>query len=414
MKITKEQKGITLIALVITIIVLLILAGAALATLTGNTSIIDNANNAVERYNKSANNDQNVLNQVESLFAKYMGESNNIGDDNDDTPAAQTYTITYNANGGTGTMEQATASTTSTSAFTPPTGESFIEWNTEADGSGTSYEPGASVPSDVTLYAIWAKTVANLQEGDWVLYDTGVSTVGTNGVIPCRVLYNDATRGIQLISKGVVGEITFGIDDNDIDAALPSYNDAIEVLNGTKQQDGVTVGATKYLNTTYAYDARSVGSVPTVENGIFTSKNSETPGPITLTFTYKGSTALNAKGEDTNYITDWNQMGSLGTSNENIQNINDWYWLASRNAYIEERNGRQHCIFGMRCILADGSLSFASDCYLNEESATADNETYSSAFGLRPCFSLKPNIKVITEGGKDGTTEAKAYTLLAQ
>ena len=77
MKITKEQKGITLIALVITIIVLLILAGVALATLTGNGSIIDNANYAVTEYNKSAGNDQNVLNQVENLFAKYMGNGNN-------------------------------------------------------------------------------------------------------------------------------------------------------------------------------------------------------------------------------------------------------------------------------------------------------------------------------------------------
>ena len=73
MRLTKDQKAITLIALVITIIVLLILAGVALATLTGNTSIIDNANNAVERYNASAGNDQNVINQVENLFAKYLG-----------------------------------------------------------------------------------------------------------------------------------------------------------------------------------------------------------------------------------------------------------------------------------------------------------------------------------------------------
>ena len=79
MRLTKEQKGITLIALVITIIVLLILAGVALATLTGNGSIIDNANYAVERYNASAGNDQNVLNQVENLFAKYMGGSSSAG-----------------------------------------------------------------------------------------------------------------------------------------------------------------------------------------------------------------------------------------------------------------------------------------------------------------------------------------------
>ena len=93
-KIFKHNSGITLIALVITIIVLLILAGVALATLTGNTSIIDNANKAVERYNKSADEDQKVLNQVKDLFAKYMG-GEQVGetgddDDDDDTPPAAT------------------------------------------------------------------------------------------------------------------------------------------------------------------------------------------------------------------------------------------------------------------------------------------------------------------------------------
>ena len=118
MRITKDQKAITLIALVITIIVLLILAGVALATLTGNTSIIENANNAVERYNASAGNDQNVLNQVENLFAKYMGEINNAGDDDDDdTPPAGPLLstqvqpgdyITYNPELGVATADKAT------------------------------------------------------------------------------------------------------------------------------------------------------------------------------------------------------------------------------------------------------------------------------------------------------------------
>ena len=43
-----KQKGITLIALVITIIVLLILAGVSIATLTGQNGILTQANNAKE------------------------------------------------------------------------------------------------------------------------------------------------------------------------------------------------------------------------------------------------------------------------------------------------------------------------------------------------------------------------------
>ena len=68
----KQQKGITLIALVITVIVLLILAGVALATLTGDQNIVENANQAVQKYNAAVGNDENVVNEVEKLLNKYF------------------------------------------------------------------------------------------------------------------------------------------------------------------------------------------------------------------------------------------------------------------------------------------------------------------------------------------------------
>ena len=52
--IVKKQTGITLIALVITIIVLLILAGVSIATLTGNNGILKQANQAKENNNREA------------------------------------------------------------------------------------------------------------------------------------------------------------------------------------------------------------------------------------------------------------------------------------------------------------------------------------------------------------------------
>ena len=49
---SKRQKGITLIALVITIIVLLILAGVSIATLTGENGIFSKSQEAKEKYEK--------------------------------------------------------------------------------------------------------------------------------------------------------------------------------------------------------------------------------------------------------------------------------------------------------------------------------------------------------------------------
>ena len=45
---TKENKGVTLIALVVTIIVLLILAGISILTLTGENGLITKTNSAKE------------------------------------------------------------------------------------------------------------------------------------------------------------------------------------------------------------------------------------------------------------------------------------------------------------------------------------------------------------------------------
>ena len=62
--------------------------------------------------------------------------------------------VTYNANGGSGSMGT-TKITVAANGFTAPTGQEFQEWNTESDGTGESYEAGDEVESNTTLYAIW-------------------------------------------------------------------------------------------------------------------------------------------------------------------------------------------------------------------------------------------------------------------
>ena len=70
-----------------------------------------------------------------------------------------TYTVRFNANGGTGTMADVTgvpagAYTLPANGFTAPAGKQFKGWSTGATGAviaGTTY----NVTGDVTLYAIW-------------------------------------------------------------------------------------------------------------------------------------------------------------------------------------------------------------------------------------------------------------------
>ncbi|MBR1497401.1 MAG: leucine-rich repeat protein, partial [Oscillospiraceae bacterium] len=71
------------------------------------------------------------------------------------------YTVTFNANGGSGTMSPQTvtagdAITLNANSFTR-SGYTFSGWNTAANGSGTSYADRASVSpgANLTLYAQW-------------------------------------------------------------------------------------------------------------------------------------------------------------------------------------------------------------------------------------------------------------------
>lgn len=78
----------------------------------------------------------------------------------DTTPTE--YTITYEANNGTGSsgsvlVNPGTEHTINYIQFDAPTGKVFDKWNTEDNGSGTSYYPGdkLTVNRNYTLYAIW-------------------------------------------------------------------------------------------------------------------------------------------------------------------------------------------------------------------------------------------------------------------
>ncbi len=65
-----SQKGITLVALVITIIVLLILAGVTIS-LVLNNGLIDRAQNSVQVYDNAQQNEMEQLNHAENVFNAY-------------------------------------------------------------------------------------------------------------------------------------------------------------------------------------------------------------------------------------------------------------------------------------------------------------------------------------------------------
>ncbi len=253
-------------------------------------------------------------------------------------------------------------------------------------GQGGTSEPDTPEVTDPLL-----KDIA--KPGDYVKYDTGTE----KGVVLFRVLYNDATNGLQIISDKNVENVTLGTEGNDLSAwqaSMNDYNNAIETLNQK---------AERYATSSpYALDGRCVGSVPTVgEDGKFNAKNTENVGPFN-DFEFTPSSEIeginNMKDEDTNHTADQTAMEAIG---EDIWTTGKTYWLASRSV----NSNSSDCNFAVRYVSASGGLYYSLLCSVYSVGGTYG---FANVIGLRPCISLKSDIKVT---GGDGEGEETAYEL---
>ena len=73
--------GITLIALVVTVVVLLILAGVSLNLVIGNEGILTRSKEAANKYGKQAENEQQGLNDIETWLGEQFGDGTDSGED---------------------------------------------------------------------------------------------------------------------------------------------------------------------------------------------------------------------------------------------------------------------------------------------------------------------------------------------
>ena len=76
-----HERGITLIALVITIVVLLILAAVSLNLVIGNEGILTRSKDTVDKYGRQAENEQQGLNNVETWLGEQFGDGTGSGED---------------------------------------------------------------------------------------------------------------------------------------------------------------------------------------------------------------------------------------------------------------------------------------------------------------------------------------------
>ena len=193
-----NTKGITLVALVVTIVVLLILAGITINTLFSDNGIIKKAQDAVNATNKSGQDEQQSLQNLANQLEEY---TNGINDGNNSPNPSDLPTIAELI--ASGDMQVG----------------DYIEYD---QGTGTFNVDTSQTGYDKTQ--TFDKTAYN---GVW------------------RVLYADSSK-IEIISQGKVIENLYL-------KGKAGYNNILKTLNNISNQ---------YTNNKYAIRGRTFGSNP--------------------------------------------------------------------------------------------------------------------------------------------------------
>ena len=186
-------------------------------------------------------------------------------------PAAS-YTITYDANGGSGDAMESSTNTVSACTFTAPTGKEFKEWNTLATGLGDSYDPGDAASSDLDLFAIWQTKVEKFT----VKYMDGTTELGSEvvevGQHPTGSAITDPTKDCYTFAGWDPALNTVSGDDGDVVEVNATWT-PIYSSSATLISDAVVSGKPN-VNTVFA--ASNIVSSITFTSGNYEFTSNET------------------------------------------------------------------------------------------------------------------------------------------
>ena len=381
----KNKYGISLIVLIVTIIVMIIIAGAIIMTLSG-TGIIDKAENGVDLHNQAVEREQiimalsryqlqkNTKDNPQTLLAIMQDELNK--DAMVAGPANGPITVVFNRTQNKYVVYENGDIVGPTKAVDAaleeyilgPTREG-VDFNQIFDGQNFK---GTDLDIEFVSNSVNFTNIANGQYGEnvYIKYNDneyykfnvnmsfdsaqpftdpiyGVQFIGkldgTNKIgqqveyagMLWTVLYDDNEHGLQLIANDALTDLTgskIAIDADNMSEAITSFNSSITTLNlACINKIPAAPGVIKNI--------RSVGSNstnPTYENKtLFSSSNFDTIEGVVDGF---DSDVLNGKlySTDNNYISDLDQLiitNLIVPDNADNKDKKD-YWFASRYMYF--------------------------------------------------------------------------------
>ena len=346
----KEEKGITLIALIITIIVMLILVAVSVAVVI-NSNLIGAAEKAANGYKTAYEDEINLIEEGENLIDDYIGgvEKKHNWQRSGDTITCEHCSLTYTIGGR---VEEDVYN------YTPGTGTTTIT----SEKSGYAQNQTINLSDDPTQIVEWVVLGIEDRDGDGTketllltrfspTYDK-ITFVGATG-------YNNCVSEIDRMCKELFGAETEGITIEDINNCLQYTPSGGIYHDGTQDQ--------------------SIGNFTTKLNGLKTWDTIKGAG----TKTPDGANTELALG---NYplTAYWYEKDSLSASTNSKKLIfgtdeNPYtYWLATRGVYASTM-----AIFGAGSVM--GGKADTSKMLYNNSGGSTDR-----TMSLRPVLPIYP------------------------
>ena len=395
MKRNRQEKGITLIALVVTIIILLILAGVTLGTVLSDGGLIDKTKEAIGKYEDAEGKEQEELGKVTGMLANALdGLGSTGGTTTPDTPPTPPK-ADIPSEMEIGDTVNYTPKTTTTS-YELPTNKSGYTSVQNVDQQTYTWKVLSINDDSVDIMGVPTSSMPTVYFRGATGYNNGVYVLDEM----CKELYSNSdlktearsldlqdieskmnAKGIEARSNyGNSGSGTIYGDTKDYTESvyrwypnLAEYENTLGIDDGGLKTDGIGEsddGTNLAGQITIPLLEEDVSSS---SSGHYTSSKTQASSKITVKQNYYYFSSPSAYFDDSKF---YNLIFGTGTS----------YWLASRSSECS----LSFANFGLRGVYnanLSGSDMFGSYGHADE-----------SACRVAPVVSLKSNIQYTSAG----------------
>lgn len=271
--------------------------------------------------------DGSEFNMATTMYGTSIGDSTTVQGDMSYYPASEMtevttytymFTITYNANGGTGAPANTTDTLISTSAYNPnasravhlsstvPTRSDylFLGWSTSPSAVSPTYQPGTSytfIFGTTNLYAVWSQTAQYTLTLEGPMLEGTTATLSASGYSPITMTSADGMNSKSVtVSPGTAVTLTASSTVTGY-----TFDGWVVMQNGTVIE--------RIQQTTYSFTA-------TDNRSFWATYEANT---YTATFNANGGTPA----ESTKSVTYGEQYGTLPTPTYSNHVFNGW-WTA--------------------------------------------------------------------------------------